>query len=49
MAETAFSAIKRILGHHLTSIGRDLQELELMIKVIVYNIPVLIKSTQRGI
>jgi transposase len=49
MAETAFSAIKRTLGHHLTSVGRDIQELELMIRVIVHNIPVLIKSTQRGI
>jgi len=49
MAETAFSAIKRTLGHNLTSIRRDFQKLELMIKVIVYNITVLIKSRQRGI
>ncbi len=49
MAETAFSAIKRTLGHSLTSIRRDLQKLELIIKVIVYNITVLIKSRQRGI
>lgn len=49
MAETAFSAIKRTLGHWLTSIRRDLQKLELIIKVIVYNITVLIKSRQRGI
>ena len=49
MAETAFSAIKRTLGHHLTSIRRDHQKLELMTKVIVYNLTVLIKSRQRGI
>jgi transposase len=49
MAETAFSAIKRTLGHRLTSNRRDHQKLELMIKVVVYNITVLIKSTQRGI
>jgi len=49
MAETAFSAIKRTLGHRLTSNRRDHQRLELMIKVIVYNITVLIKSTQRGV
>jgi transposase len=49
MAETAFSAIKRTLGHRLTSIRRDHQKLELMIKVIVYNITVQIKSTQRGV
>jgi transposase len=49
MAETAFSAIKRTLGHNLTSIRRDHQKLELIIKVIVYNLTVLIKSRQRGI
>jgi len=49
MAETAFSAVKRTLGHRLTSIRRDLQKLELIIKVIVYNITVLIKSRQKGI
>jgi transposase len=49
MAETAFSAIKRALGHRLTSNRRDHQKLELIIKVIVYNVIVLIKSTQRGI
>jgi len=49
MAETAFSAIKRTLGQRLTSNRRDHQKLELMIKVIVYNITVLIKSRQRGI
>ena len=49
MAETAFSAIKRTLGHSLRSIRRDLQKLELMIRVIVYNITVLIKSRQKGI
>jgi len=49
MAETCFSAIKRTLGHRLTSIRRDLQKLELIIKVIVYNITILIKSRQRGI
>jgi transposase len=49
MAETAFSAIKRSLGHRLTSNRRDHQKLELMTKVIVYNITVLIKSTQRGV
>ena len=49
MAETAFSAIKRTLGHWLTSIRRDLQKLELMIKVIVYNITVLFKSRQKGV
>jgi transposase len=49
MAETAFSAIKRTLGHHLTSNRRDHQKLELMTKVIAYNITVQIKSTQRGV
>jgi transposase len=49
MAETAFSAIKRTLGHRLTSNRRDHQKLELMTKVIVYNITVLIKSRQRGV
>jgi transposase len=37
-ALSSLSAIKRTLGHQLTSIRRDLQKLELMIKVIVYNI-----------
>jgi transposase len=49
MAETVFSAIKRTLGHSLRSIRRDLQKLELMIRVIVYNITTLIKSRQKGI
>ena len=49
MAETAFSAIKRTLGHRLTSTRRDHQKLELIIKVIVYNITVLIKSRQRRV
>jgi transposase len=49
MAETAFSAIKRTLGHHLTSTRRDHQKLELMTKVTVYNTTVLIKSTQKGV
>jgi len=49
MAETAFSAIKRTLGHSLRSIRRDLQKLELIIKVIIYNITILIKSRQKGI
>ena len=49
MAETAFSAIKRTLGHRLTSTRRDHQKLELMTRVIVYNLTVLIKSRQRGI
>jgi transposase len=49
MAETAFSAIKRTLGHRLTSNRRDHQKLELMIKVVVYNITVLIKTRQRGV
>jgi transposase len=49
MAETAFSAIKRTLGHRLTSTRRDYQKLELIIKVVVYNITVLIKNTQRGV
>lgn len=49
MAETAFSAIKRTLGHSLRSIRRDLQKLELMIRAIVYNITTLIKSRQKGI
>jgi transposase len=49
MAETAFSAIKRTLGHKLTSVRRDHQKLELRIKVIVYNINVLIKSRRKGI
>ena len=49
MAETAFSAIKRTLGHRLTSTRRDHQKLELMTKVIVYNTTVLIKSRQRGV
>jgi transposase len=49
MAETAFSAIKRTLGHRLTSTRRDHQKLELMTRVIVYNITILIKSRQKGI
>lgn len=49
MAETAFSAIKRTLGHKLTSKRRDHQKLELMTKVIVYNINVLIKSRKEGV
>jgi len=49
MAETVFSTIKRTLGHSLRSIRRDLQKLELMIRVIVYNITTLIKSRQKGI
>ena len=46
MAETAFSAIKRTLSHHLTSTRRDHQKLELIIKVIVHSITVLVKSTK---
>jgi transposase len=49
MAETAFSALKRTLGHWLTSIRRNIQKLELMIKVIVYNITTLYKSRQKGV
>jgi len=49
MAETAFSAIKRTLGIGLTSNRRDHQKLELMTRVIIYNITVLIKSRQRGV
>ena len=49
MAETAFSAIKRTLGHWLTSIRRDLQKIELIIKVIVYNITILFKSRQKRV
>ena len=49
MAETAFSAIKRTLGHQLTSTRRDHQKPELMTRVIVYNITTLIKSRQKGI
>jgi transposase len=45
MAETAFSAIKRTLGHRLTSNRRDHQKLELTIKVVVYNITVLMRVT----
>jgi len=44
MAEIAFSPIKRTLGHQPTSIIRELQKLELIIKIIVYNITALIKS-----
>jgi transposase len=49
MAETAFSAIKRTLRHWFRSIRRDFQKLELMIKVIVYNITVLVKTRQKGL
>jgi transposase len=49
MAETAFSALKRTLGHWLTSTKRDLQKLELMVKVITYNLIMLLKSRQKGI
>jgi transposase len=49
MAETAFSAIKRTLGHQLTSTRRDHQKLELMTRVIVYNITILIKTRQKRI
>jgi len=45
MAETAFSAIKRTLGHRLTSTRRDHQKLELMTKVIAYNTTVLMRVT----
>jgi len=40
-AETAFSALKRKFGYQLSSIRRDLQRKELMIKVIAYNLNIL--------
>jgi transposase len=45
MAETAFSTIKRTLGHRLTSTRRDHQKHELMTKVIAYNTTVLMRVT----
>jgi transposase len=43
-AESAFSAIKRRFGHRLTSISKDLQRKELMIKVITYNLNIIAKT-----
>ncbi len=42
-AESAFSAIKRKFGHKLSSIRRDYQRKELMIKVIAYNLNIASK------
>jgi transposase len=44
-AETAFSAIKRRFGHHLSSRRRDHQRKELMTKVLAYNLNILAKTT----
>jgi len=44
-AETAFSVIKRKFGYQLSSIRRDLQRKELMIKVLAYNLNILAKTT----
>jgi len=40
-AESAFSALKRRFGYRLSSVRKDLQRKELMIKVVVYNLNIV--------
>jgi transposase len=48
LAESGFSAFKRIMGHWLTSLKRSMQRKELITRVLVYNIRIAAKTSFTG-
>ena len=42
--EAAFSSLKRRLGGFVTSIKRHIQQIEIALKIIVYNLMILVKK-----
>lgn len=42
--ESVFSSIKRKLGGYVTSIKRDMQIIEISLKIIVYNLMILARK-----
>ena len=42
--EAVFSALKRKLGGYVTSIKRDIQHVEIALKIIVYNLMILVRK-----